>query len=75
MLKEFNRDEGFMAFIKNLIRVKFGISQKDNWNPAENIWLIENSNKVEQLIEKCIYLVQAQTIIELNLNNAELILL
>ena len=63
--KEFNRDEGFMAFITNLIREKFGISQKDNWNPAD-IWLIENSNKVEQLIEKHLS-GKAQTIIELNL--------
>ena len=63
--KEFNRDEGFMAFITNLIREKFGISQKDKWNPAD-IWLIENTGKVEKIIEKQLK-GKSQTIIELNL--------
>lgn len=63
--KEFNRDEGFMAFITNLVREKFGISQKDNWNPAD-IWLIDNPKKIEQQIEKELK-GPSQTIYELNL--------
>ncbi len=41
--KEFNRYEGFMAFITNLIREKFGISQKDNWK-FSNDPLIEDED-------------------------------
>ena len=33
----FNRDGGFMEFITKLVK-KFGISQKDSWNPAD-IWI------------------------------------
>jgi len=46
---EFNRDGGFMDFISNLIREKFGISKKDTWNPAD-IWMIKNEKKVRQQI-------------------------
>ena len=56
--KEFNRDEGFMAFITNLVREKFGISQKDNWNPAD-IWLIANPKKIEQQKESFLKLMHA----------------
>jgi len=68
--KEFNRDEGFMAFITNLVREKFGISQKDNWNPAD-IWLIENTTNVENEIKKQLK-GDSQTILELNLLMAKL---
>jgi hypothetical protein len=44
---EVNRDGGFMDFISNLIRTKFGISKKDAWNPAD-IWLIKNETKVRK---------------------------
>ena len=39
----FDRDDknGFMNYITNLVKVKFGIKQKDAWNPAD-IWLIKS---------------------------------
>ena len=41
----FNRDGGFMDDITKLVK-KFGISQKDAWNPAD-IWLLnKESNKI-----------------------------
>lgn len=46
---EINRDGGFMDFISNLIRTKFGISKKDAWNPAD-IWMIKNEKKVREKI-------------------------
>ena len=38
---QFNREGGFMDWITKFIRSEFGISSKDNWNPAD-IWLIQN---------------------------------
>ena len=40
----FDRDDknGFMNYITNLVKVKFGIAKKDAWNPAD-IWLIKSS--------------------------------
>ena len=39
----FDRDDknGFMNYITNLVKVKFGIAKKDAWNPAD-IWLIKS---------------------------------
>lgn len=48
---EYNRDGGFMDFIANLIKTKYGISQKDTWNPAD-IWLIKNQRAREKELEK-----------------------
>jgi hypothetical protein len=41
----FDRDDknGFMNYITNLVKVKFGIAKKDAWNPAD-IWLIKSPN-------------------------------
>ena len=39
----FNREGGFMQFITDLIKDKFGIARKDSWNPAD-IWLIKEKN-------------------------------
>jgi hypothetical protein len=50
---EFNREYGFMEYITNLVRDKFGISKKDNWDPAD-IWCIKNQKKVISDIEKLI---------------------
>ena len=47
----FNRDGGFMQFISDLIKVKFGISRKDSWNPAD-IWLIKQANVFREKIKK-----------------------
>jgi hypothetical protein len=62
---EFNRDGGFMDFITKLVKEKFGISKKDNWNPAD-IWLVKNEQQVIRLIEKTVDGNGSQTIMELN---------
>ena len=50
-MSEFNRNGGFMQFIVNLISKKFGISQKDTWNPAD-IWIISgNQTAIENRIK------------------------
>lgn len=46
----FDRDGGFMEYITKLVNVKFGISKKDTWNPAD-VWAIDGS---EASIEKTI---------------------
>tara|TARA_Y100000996_G_scaffold145998_1_gene112387 strand:- start:47 stop:1273 length:1227 start_codon:yes stop_codon:yes gene_type:complete len=47
----FNREGGFMDFITDLIKDKFGISRKDSWDPAD-IWLIKDSPKFRNQIKK-----------------------
>ena len=47
----FNREGGFMQFITDLIKDKFGISRKDAWDPAD-IWLIKDSPKFRNKIKK-----------------------
>ena len=49
----FNRDGGFMDFITKLVK-KFGISQKDSWNPAD-IWLYNKGIEKEFDNIKSIY--------------------
>ncbi len=62
---EFNREGGFMKYISDLIRVKFGISQKDNWNPAD-IWMIQDEPGVRKIIEETVAGGKSQTVQELN---------
>ena len=67
---EFNREGGFMEYISNLVRKEYGISSKDNWNPAD-IWLIQNESKWKTLIDKAVSSgtrgrSKAKTIVELN---------
>jgi len=40
--QRFERDGGFMEFITKLIKTKFGISQKDTWNPAD-VWAVKGT--------------------------------
>ena len=47
----FNRDGGFMKFISDLIKAKFGISRKDSWNPAD-IFLIKQVDVFRKKILK-----------------------
>ena len=47
----FNRVGGFMDFITDLIKDKYGISRKDAWNPAD-IWLIKKKNVFREKIRK-----------------------
>ena len=50
---EYNRDGGFMDFISKVVKTKFGISKKDNWNPAD-VWVIKNQASVERDILKAV---------------------
>ena len=43
-VSQFNRDGGFMDFVTKLIAKKFGITKKDNWDPAD-IWIIHGDEK------------------------------
>ena len=62
---EFRRDVGFMSYISGVVKDKFGISQKDNWNPAD-IWAIRGEKNVIKIIDQTIDGNGSQTIIELN---------
>jgi len=62
---EFTRDGGFMKYISDLVKNKFGISKKDTWDPAD-IWCIQNEKKVISEINKLISLEGKETIEELN---------
>ena len=50
---EFDRDKpnGFMNYISEVVKMKFGISKKDAWNPAD-IWVIKDENKVRREIKE-----------------------
>jgi len=62
----FNREGGFMQFITDLIKDKFGIARKDSWNPAD-IWLIKEKNVFrKKIIKACSGASGTQTIAELN---------
>ena len=50
---EFNRNGGFMEFISNLVKKHYGISGKDNWNPAD-IWLIQDERKWTSMIKEAV---------------------
>ena len=47
---EFNRDGGFMDYVTDIVK-EFGISQKDNWDPAD-IWLIQDEEKARKSIDR-----------------------
>lgn len=49
--KVFNREGGFMDFITDFIKEKFGISRKDSWNPAD-IWLIKQPQVYRTRIQR-----------------------
>ena len=49
--QRFERDGGFMDYISKLINVKFNISKKDTWNPAD-VWAIKGTQQqIEKFIE------------------------
>ena len=54
-----------MGYISDMGKEEFGISQKDNWNPAD-IWMIQNERKVMKTIEETVDGNGSQTILELN---------
>ena len=47
---EFNQNGGFMKYVTDIV-AEFGISQKDNWDPAD-IWLIEDEQKAINSIDR-----------------------
>jgi len=42
----YSRDDGFMDYITQTCKQLYGISQKDNWNPAD-VWLVSDLNAVK----------------------------
>jgi|SaaInlV_120m_DNA_3_1039746.scaffolds.fasta_scaffold02896_3 hypothetical protein len=46
---EFNREGGFMDWVSDFVKTKYGVSKKDNWNPAD-IWLIQNEDRWKKVI-------------------------
>ena len=62
---EFVRDGGFMKWITDLVREKYQISQKDNWNPAD-VWLIKNQRQIIRVINELVDGGLSQTLEELN---------
>jgi hypothetical protein len=42
--------DSFMEYISDFVNQNYGISKKDNWNPAD-IWLIKNKDKWKRQIE------------------------
>jgi hypothetical protein len=51
--KHYSRSGGFMEYISKKIKVLYGISQKDTWNPAD-IWLVSDLSRMERLLDKVI---------------------
>lgn len=47
----YSRDEGFMDWITDFVKRKYGISQKDTWNPAD-IWLVSDYRSVTSTLER-----------------------
>ena len=63
---EFSRDGGFMYFISNFVKTRFGIARKDTWNTAD-IWMIRGKEEdFISEIEDQIPNNPSQTIRELN---------
>ena len=46
----YSRDGGFMDYISDICKTKYGISKKDTWNPAD-IWLVSDLNKVKNTLK------------------------
>ena len=68
----FNRDGGFMEYITKLINVKFGISKKDTWNPAD-VWAIKGiTESIEKTIEKELKNIDDYTIASTKLTGVQL---
>ena len=50
---EYNRENGFMKFISDIVSEEFNISKKDNWDPAD-IWLIRHEARAKKIIERIV---------------------
>lgn len=49
--KHYSREDGMMKYLTNLVRSKYGISRKDNWNPAD-IYLVSDYQTVKRELTK-----------------------
>ena len=47
----YSRDGGFMDYITDLCKSKYGIAKKDTWNPAD-IWLVSDLAKVKRILKE-----------------------
>ena len=66
-INTFDHTGGFMAFIGDLIKKNFGISKKDNWNPADIWGVVGDSKQVIKTLEKTVFgSKDSQTISQLN---------
>ena len=66
-INKFDHTGGFMAFISDLIKDNFGISKKDNWDPADIWGVVGNSKQVIKTLEKTVFgSKDSQTIAQLN---------
>ena len=66
-INKFDHTGGFMAFISGLIKDNFGISKKDNWDPADIWGVVGNSQSVINTLEKTVFGSRdSQTISQLN---------
>jgi len=62
---EFTRSGGFMDYVTDLVRTKFGIAKKDTWDPAD-IWCVQNETSVINTIKKKVENSKATSLGELN---------
>lgn len=47
----YSRDDGFMEWVSNFVKMRYNIAKKDSWNPAD-IWLVNDLPGVKKLLEK-----------------------
>lgn len=62
---EFSREGGFMDYVSDLVKKKFGIAKKDTWDPAD-IWCVQNEAAVISTIKKKVENAKASSLGELN---------
>lgn len=49
--KHYSREDGMMRYLTSLVRIKYGISKKDNWNPAD-VYLVSDYQTVKRELTK-----------------------
>lgn len=54
-----------MKYISDVVRTKYGITKKDNWNPAD-IWLVKDETSIKNKISNVINAEKKGTLSELN---------
>lgn len=69
--EDYNREDGFMTWITNLVRAKFSM-KKDTWNPAD-IWLVNKQSEVEKVLKDVNSIVELNTKLRALFSNNQLI--